>query len=180
MNLPETELPNCENHANPHQHQYMAGTWRAPRQMCNSKSFVAPCALYLSQESYYLLGWAEKHLKHNSNNKNDIGTSRLVCLLQNTLYFSFAKRVFLHLISLMNTIKTVLWLTESKRLKSGPKLWFLMSESLIILNPLWPLPCTSSPTHKRYVALSPVNPQNSQDITKTAFSHAYLIRHWWV
>lgn len=105
MNLPVSGLPKCENHANPHQHLYMADMWRGPRQMCNSSWFVAPCALYLSQESYYLPGWAEKHLKHDSNN-NKVITSQLVCLLQNTLYFSFAKRVLLHLISLMNTIKT--------------------------------------------------------------------------
>lgn len=107
MNLPVTELLKCENHANPHQHLYMAGMWRGPWQMCNSNSFVAPCALYLSQESYYLPGWAEKYLKHDNNN-NKVNTSQLVSLLQNTSYFSFAKRVLVHLISLMNTIKTTM------------------------------------------------------------------------
>lgn len=145
VNLPVTELLKCENNANPHQHLYMAGMWRGPWQMCSSNSFLALCALYLSPESYYLPGWAEKHLKHDINN-NNVHTSQLVSLLRNTLYFSFAKIVLLHLISLMNTIKTtikvrhtendvsfafatVLLLTESKRLKSGPKLWFLMSQS---------------------------------------------------
>lgn len=84
MNWHVTELPKCENHAKLHQHLYVAGMWRASWQMCNSNPFVAPRALYLSQESYYLLGWAEKHLKHNSNN-NKASTSQLGCLLQNEL-----------------------------------------------------------------------------------------------
>lgn len=68
VNLPLTELLKCENNANPHQHLYMAGMWRGPWQMCSSNSFLALCALYLSPESYYLPGWAGKHLKHDINN----------------------------------------------------------------------------------------------------------------